>query len=178
MPRPHAALACRGSASLRRDRRVRPAAGDGLLARAHPFRDLLLPSPGHRRHHQRELRRRVDRPHHRAVWLRNRERLDDPRRPQGDASTRARHAGGKAGGLHARRPARPGASRAAWCRVAGRAHGQPATAVSPGGLVVLERAQLGQDADPEAVQHRRTRGWRADRGGEGNEGRCARSRAS
>ena len=69
--RPYAALARRGPASLRRDRRVRPAAGDGLLARAHPSRHVLLPSPRDRRHHQRKLRRRVDRPHHRAIWLRN-----------------------------------------------------------------------------------------------------------
>ncbi len=44
--RSYTALARRGPASLRRDRRVRSAAGDGLLARAHPFRDVLLPSPG------------------------------------------------------------------------------------------------------------------------------------
>ena len=83
--RAHAALARRGPASLRRHHRVRPAAGDGLLARPHPSRHLLLPPPRHRRHHQRKLRRRVDRAHHRAVRLRNRERLDNPRRPEGDA---------------------------------------------------------------------------------------------
>ena len=120
-PRAHAALACRGPASFRRHRRVRPAAGHGLLARPHSARDLLLPPPRHRRHHQRELRRRVDRPHHRAVRIRNRERIDDPRRPEGDASARARHARGEARRVHARWPARPGASRAARRRVAGRA---------------------------------------------------------
>ena len=37
---------------------------------------LLLPPPRHRRHHERELRRRVDRAHHRPVRLRHRARLD------------------------------------------------------------------------------------------------------
>ena len=75
----------------------RPPADHGVLARAHPAGDLLFPPPRHRRHHQRELRRRVDRRHHRAVRLRHRARIDLTRRPQGAAAAEARHGGWPAG---------------------------------------------------------------------------------
>ena len=78
--RPHAAVARRGPRTLRRDRASGPSADPRVLARAHPARHLLLPPSRHRRHHQRELRRRVDRADHRALRLRHGARIDLARR--------------------------------------------------------------------------------------------------
>ena len=61
-----------------------------VLARPHPAGHGLLQAPRHRRHHQRELRRRVDRAHHHEVWLRHGARLVVARRAEGAAADGAR----------------------------------------------------------------------------------------
>ena len=60
-PRRHLPLARRRPRALRIDRRVGQAADLRVLARPHPAGHALLEGPRHRRHHQPELRRRVDR---------------------------------------------------------------------------------------------------------------------
>ena len=60
---------------------------------------------------------------------------------------------GPAGRLHARRSARSGTGGAAGRRVAGDGHRQPAAAVPPRSVGVVDGAELGSDAGAEAVQH-------------------------
>ena len=77
----HAALdASRAPSTSTAIDRGRRTAHRGVLARPHPARHVLLPRSRHRRHDQRELRRRVDRAHHPALRLRHGARLDVARR--------------------------------------------------------------------------------------------------
>ena len=68
-PRLHVALARSAATTLRRNLRVGPLSGHGLLARPNPSGHLLLPPARHRRHHQRQLRRRMDGEDHPPVRL-------------------------------------------------------------------------------------------------------------
>src|SRR6185369_10713318 len=52
----------------------------GVLARADPVGHLLFPPPRHRGDHERELRWRMDRAHHRALRVWHRPRVDVERR--------------------------------------------------------------------------------------------------
>ena len=174
-PGSHAALACRGPAASRCHSGIRPSAGHGLLARPHSSRDVLLPPPRHRRHHQRELRRRVDRPHHRAVRIRDGARIDVTRGAEGDAAAEARDERGQGRGVHARRTARSGARRAGRRRVARQRDRKSRAAVSPRGLVALESSQLGPHADSQAVQHGGAGRGRADGRAEGGVGGSTRA---
>ena len=78
---------------------------------------------------------------------------------QGAAAADARHGGGQAGRVHARRPARSGARRAARRRLAGEGDRQPGAAVSPRSRPPLDAEQLGPHADPEAVRDGRASRW-------------------
>ena len=74
--RVNTALDDRRARTLRRDRQEWPSTGVCVLARPYSAGHLLLASAQHRRHHQREFRRRMDRGHHRAVRVCDRERVD------------------------------------------------------------------------------------------------------
>ena len=137
-------MARRGTAASRCDHRLGAAAGHGVLARSHPSGHLLFPPSRHRRDHERELRRRVDRTNHRAVRLWHRARLDVARRPQGDAATRPRRCGrGRPAGFTLdgpRGPARVAQPVRVWLA---RTTGQSGVAVPPRGLLPLDRSGAG-----------------------------------
>ena len=133
-----------------------------LLARPHPARHRLLPPPRHRRDHQRELRRRMDRAHHRALRLRHGARLDVERRQAQallqlvrDDEGRAVPAGFTLDGP--RGPARVAQPGAVWLA---RATGNPLLPFHLEASRGLDGAQLGPDADSQAVQHGGARGRR------------------
>ena len=124
-------LAHRGPRTLRGHHAERPPADHGVLARPDSARHVLLQAQGHRRHHQRELRRRMDRRHHRAIRLRHGTRLDLARRPAGAPEALPRIGRRQTGGLRGRRPPRPGPRGTAGGCLAREADGQPSAAVSP-----------------------------------------------
>ena len=143
--------------------RVGTPAGDGVLARPHPAGHVLLPPPRHRRDHQRELRRRVDRADHRAVRLWHGARIDVARRAEGAAAAGARHGSRQAAGFTLdgpRGPARVAQPGAVWLASA---TGNPVLPFHLEASSHWSAAQLGPHADPEAVQHGRAGGRRTDR---------------
>ena len=73
-------------------------------------------------------------------------------------------AAGTHGRVRGRRPARPGARRAAGRRLAREGHRSPRSSVSSRSRSPLDAQELGPHADSKAVQHGRTRGRRADVG--------------
>ena len=158
-----AALAHRRSRASRSDRGERAPADHGVLARAHSPRHLLLSPPRHRRHHEREFRRRVDCGHHRTVRIRDRAGLDVAERTESAAAADARDGGGEAGRIHARWTAGPGARGAARRRVAGEGDGEPRAAVSSRGQPSLDAEKLGPHADPQALRDGLHRDGRAVR---------------
>ena len=160
-----------GAAHLDAGRAVGPPADPRALARPHPARHPLLPRPRHRRHHQRELRRRVDRPHHAALRLPAGARIDVARRQAGAAADAARHGRGTAGGVHGGRSARAGLPGAARRRLAGEGDRQSGRAVPHRvGAAAGRRGSWDRTAGAEAVEPGRDRDRRAAR----RAGRCRR----
>ena len=133
----------RGAEHLDARRARRPAADPRVLARPDPRRDALLPRSRHRRHHERELRRRVDRADHPAVRLRHGARIDVARRRARARAAAARHGRRPAGGVHRRRPARARARRAARRRLARERDRQSDRAVSHRGVELLDGRRAG-----------------------------------
>ena len=105
--------------------------------------DPLFPPPRHRRHHERELRRRVDCRHHRAVRLRHGPRLDVTRRAEGASSTQARDGGRQSRRVHRRRSARTCSRRPGGGRVARASHRESCGALPYRGEPILGRAAAG-----------------------------------
>ena len=127
-----------------------------VLARAHPAGHALLEEPRHRRHHQPELRRRVDCRHHPALRLRHGARLDVARR-RARAGAAAARPGGRAGRRRSpstARAARRGSRSPARCSWPARPATRSCRFTSKSSSL-LDDEQLGPHAGPEAVQPRR-----------------------